>query len=60
MWFSYVPPTIMGIIAVLMTGSLVNIGIGTLFAFLFQGSITGIADRIVFPKLKHQALDVGR
>ncbi len=60
MWFSYVPPTIMGIIAALMTGSITNFGIGTLFAFLFQGSITGIADRIVFPKLKHQALDVGR
>ncbi|GAX02602.1 membrane protein [Secundilactobacillus pentosiphilus] len=60
MWFSYVPPTIMGIIAALMTGSLTNFGLGTIFAFLFQGSITGIADRIVFPKLKHQALDVGR
>lgn len=60
MWFSYVPPTIMGIIAALMTGSITNFGLGTIFAFLFQGSITGIADRIVFPKLKHQALDVGR
>ncbi|GAX06509.1 membrane protein [Secundilactobacillus pentosiphilus] len=60
MWFSYVPPTLMGIIAALMTGSITNFGLGTIFAFLFQGSITGIADRIVFPKLKHQALDVGR
>ncbi|MTV82569.1 fructose permease [Secundilactobacillus folii] len=60
MWVSYVPPTIMALIAVLMTGTITNFGLGTLFAFLFQGSVTGIADRIVFPKLKHEALDVGR
>lgn len=60
MWVSYVPPTIMALIAVFMTGGITNFGVGTVFAFLFQGSVTGIADRIVFPKLKHEALDVGR
>lgn len=60
MWLSYIPPTIMAIIAIIMTGSIKNLGLGTIFAFLFQGGITGLADRFVFPNLKHQALDVGK
>ena len=60
MWASYIPPTIMAIIALLITKQFTNFGLGTLFAFVAQGSITGIADKWVFPKLKHQALDVGR
>ncbi|MCF6161262.1 MAG: fructose permease [Furfurilactobacillus sp.] len=59
MWASYIPPTIMAIIAFAITRDFTNFGIGTLFAFVFQGGITGIADRVVFPNLKHQALDVG-
>ena len=59
MWASYIPPTIMAIVAFAITRDFTNFGIGTLFAFLFQGGITGIADRFVFPNLKHQALDVG-
>ena len=60
MWASYIPPTIMAIIALLITHSFVNFGLGTVFAFLAQGGITGIADRVVFPKLKHQQVDVGK
>lgn len=59
MWVSYLPPTIMAIIAFAMTGTLANFGLGTLFAFAFQGGITGWADKHIFKKLKHQALDLG-
>jgi len=60
MWVSYVPPTIMAIVALVITHQFTNFGLGTVFAFLAQGSITGIADKVVFPNLKHQALDVGQ
>ncbi|MGV0167763.1 fructose permease [Furfurilactobacillus sp. WILCCON 0119] len=59
MWASYIPPTLMAIIAFAITRQFTNFGLGTLFAFLFQGGITGLADRYVFPHLKHQAVDVG-
>ncbi|MCH3922342.1 fructose permease [Limosilactobacillus sp.] len=59
MWLSYIPPTIMAIIAAVMQGGLYNFGLGTLFALAFQGAITGWADKHIFPKLTHQALDVG-
>lgn len=59
MWFSYIPPTIMAIIAIIITHEFNNFGIGTIFAFLFQGGITGLADRHIFKSLKHQAIDVG-
>ncbi|WP_429971870.1 fructose permease [Fructilactobacillus sp. Tb1] len=58
MWLSYIPPTIMGVIALAITRQFTNYGLGTIFAFLFQGGITGASDKVVFPKLKHQALDV--
>lgn len=60
MWASYIPPTLMAVVAAFMMGSIVNFGLGTLFAFVAQGSITGWADNAVFPNLKHQALDVGQ
>ncbi|GEP71934.1 hypothetical protein FD12_GL000023 [Lentilactobacillus rapi DSM 19907 = JCM 15042] len=60
MWASYIPPTLMAILALVITHQFTNFGIGTIFAFLFQGGITGIADKAVFPHLKHQALDVGK
>ena len=60
MWASYIPPTIMAIIALLITHSFVNFGLGTVFAFLAQGGITGIADKMVFPHLHHQKVDVGQ
>ncbi|KID42493.1 fructose permease [Fructilactobacillus fructivorans] len=56
MWASYIPPTIVEIIAFLITHQIEYYGIGTIFAFLFQGSITGVADRLVFPRLKHQGI----
>lgn len=59
MWASYIPPTIMAIIAAILTKRVDNFGIGTIFAFLFQGGITAWADKHIFPKLKHQALDMG-
>ena len=60
MWASYIPPTIFAIIAFIITfPNLYNFGLGTLFAFLFQGGITGIADKLVFRNLDHQAVDVG-
>ncbi|WP_295776216.1 fructose permease [uncultured Limosilactobacillus sp.] len=59
MWVSYLPPTIMAIIAIIMTHQIDNFGLGTLFAFAFQGWITGWGDRHIFPSLKHQALDLG-
>ena len=59
MWASYIPPTIMAVVAIIVTRQFTNFGLGTIFAFLAQGGITGIADKVIFPKLKHQALDVG-
>ena len=59
MWASYIPPTIMAIIATIMQGGIYNFGLGTLFALAFQGAITGWADLHIFPHLKHQALDIG-
>ena len=60
MWASYIPPTLMAILAFIITKDFTSLGIGTIFAFLFQGGITGIADTKVIPSLKHQALDVGQ
>ncbi|GAP02793.1 sugar specific permease [Fructobacillus pseudoficulneus] len=58
MWVSYIPPTIIGIIALIMVPDFTNYGIGTVFAFLFQGNITGWADTHIFNKLKHQGIAV--
>lgn len=60
MWASYIPPTILAIIALLITHRFTNFGLGTVFAFLAQGGITGWADTHVFKNLHHQALDVGK
>ena len=58
MWMSYIPPTIFALIAMQKMG-LANFGLGTIFALLFQGAITGWADKHIFGKLTHQALDLG-
>ena len=58
MWMSYIPPTIFALIAMPKMG-LANFGLGTIFALLFQGAITGWADKHIFGKLTHQALDLG-
>ena len=60
MWASYIPPTIMAIIAIIITRQFTNFGLGTVFAFLCQGAVTGWADIHIFRKLKHQKLDVGK
>lgn len=59
MWASYIPPTIMAIIALIITHNFENFGLGTLFAFLLQGNITGWADKRVIPSLAHQNIDIG-
>lgn len=56
MWASYIPPTIIGIIAIIIMPDFSNYGIGTIFAFLFQGGITGWGDKAVFPSLKRQGI----
>lgn len=58
MWMSYIPPTIFALVAMPKMG-LANFGLGTIFALLFQGAITGWADKRIFGKLTHQALDLG-
>lgn len=59
MWASYIPPTVLAIIALIITHHFTNFGLGTVFAFLAQGGITGWADNHIFRHLHHQALDVG-
>lgn len=56
MWASYIPPTIIGIIAIIILPDFTNYGVGTVFAFLFQGGITGWGDKAIFPNLKHQGI----
>ena len=36
------------------------VGLGTLIAFLFQGSVTGWSDRHLFGWFTHQAVDAGQ
>lgn len=49
----------MAVIAAFMQGGIYNFGLATIFALLLQGAITGWSDRLVFPRLHHQALAVG-
>ncbi|CAM3145332.1 fructose permease [Leuconostoc rapi] len=56
MWASYIPPTIIGIVAIIILPDFSNYGLGTIFAFLFQGGITGWGDKYIFPNLKHQGI----
>ena len=56
MWASYIPPTILAIIAIIIYPDFSNYGLGTVFAFLFQGGITGWGDKAIFPNLKHQGV----
>lgn len=54
---TFTPPIIAIIITLIYTHHIYAINIGTLFALLFQGALVGIADRVIFPSLKHQNLD---
>ncbi|MBS9336256.1 fructose permease [Fructobacillus papyrifericola] len=58
MWVSYIPPTIIGVIALIAVPDFSNYGLGTIFAFLFQGNITGWADKKIFTGLKHQGIEI--
>lgn len=58
MWVSYIPPTIIGVVALIAVPDFSNYGLGTIFAFLFQGNITGWADTRIFKNLKHQGIEV--
>ncbi|GAK30156.1 sugar specific permease [Weissella oryzae SG25] len=57
MWVSYIPPTIIGLIAIIIYPDFTNYGLGTIFAFIFQGGITGWADSHIIPSLKHQRIN---
>ena len=65
MWLSYVPPALVAIVAIAILSvrggelTINYFGVGTVFAFLFQGGITGWADKHIIPSFTHQALDVG-
>lgn len=52
----FTPPIVAIVISLLVTHQLYAINIGTLFALAFQGTIVEIADKVVFPSLKHQNL----
>ncbi|VDG20028.1 YczE/YyaS/YitT family protein [Lactiplantibacillus mudanjiangensis] len=52
-WVSYLPPLTITVVALLVTGQLRAIGIGTVFALVAQGAIMGWSDTHVFPSLKH-------
>ncbi|BDR56617.1 hypothetical protein [Xylocopilactobacillus apis] len=56
MWVSFIPPIIISLICFVITKKIYAINIGTIFSLLFQGSIIGISDRVVFPQLKHRKL----
>ncbi len=53
---SFTPPIMLLILTVSCGVPLAAINIGTLFALLFQGSVVGIADKVVFPHLPHLRL----
>lgn len=53
----FMPPVIAIIVAVLVSHRIYAVNVGTIFALLFQGSLVGLADKYLFPRLKHQNLD---
>ncbi|MCI1894138.1 MAG: hypothetical protein LKJ29_05325 [Lactobacillus sp.] len=55
---SFVPPITLILICVLATRQAYALNIGTLFSLVAQGAIVGLADRVVFPQLKHRHLVV--
>ena len=54
---TFTPPIVAIIISVIVSHHIFAINVGTIFALLCQGPIVGIADKIVFPSLKHRNLD---
>ncbi|WP_390407275.1 YczE/YyaS/YitT family protein [Lacticaseibacillus jixiensis] len=55
---SFVPPIIIDLLCLFFTRQLYAVNIGTLFSLVAQGAIVGVADKRVFPKLKHRHLQV--
>ncbi|MCP0887286.1 hypothetical protein LB941_08065 [Ligilactobacillus sp. WILCCON 0076] len=53
----FTPPLIAIIISVIITHQIYAVNIGTIFALVFQGALVGIADKYIFPSLKHQNID---
>lgn len=55
-YLSYIIPVVVMGLCFFKGGYLISIGWGTLFALFFQGPLTGIADKCIFPCLKHPIL----
>lgn len=65
-WVSFLVPTAMIVVATVVAsvragGFVISyVGLGTLIAFLCQGSVTGWSDRHLFGWFTHQAVDAGQ
>ena len=55
---SFTPPIVIDLLCLVFTRQLYAVNIGTLFSLVAQGAIVGVADKRVFPKLKHRNLKV--
>lgn len=53
---TFVPPIVITILCWIISRQIYAINIGTIFALLFQGTLVGIFDQVVFPTLKHHHL----
>lgn len=53
---SFMPPLAATLVTFMLTHQIFAINIGTIFSLLCQGFIIGFADRVIFPKLKHQRI----
>ncbi len=53
---SFIPPMLILIGMFIISGQLYAVNIGTLVSLLFQGSFVGLADKYIFPSLKHRFL----
>ena len=49
----FIPPIIIIVIAGLAIHNVYSVNVGTLFSFIFNGLLIANADRLVWPKLKH-------
>lgn len=56
-WISFTPPFFISMLCFLVSGHLYALNIGSVFAILFQGSAIGLADKIIFPSLKHHNIE---
>lgn len=57
MWVSFTPPIVVSIICILISHKIYAINVGTAFSLLFQGSLIGLADKVIFPSLKHHGVE---